>query len=220
MKKKINKIGAALTVLTFGLICGISGYELKSSTDSATSPLPIAKGGTSANTAETARDNLSLYSKSEIDASIASTTDWKAAGINVGDTRIYTKLFDNVPLSSYRSGFSVPLIVQDNNGSRKLELFINRVNSATPSSALTSAQYCATGPSTGLSYAVAVQQSGSVYSIWLTIWGNSWINLSAKKYGLYIPSGGGSRIFETALTNSSTTAPSGTSSWITASSVC
>jgi hypothetical protein len=49
MKKKINKIGAALTVLTFGLICGISGYELQSSTDSASSVLPITKGGTGNN---------------------------------------------------------------------------------------------------------------------------------------------------------------------------
>ncbi|MDR2748360.1 MAG: hypothetical protein LBB10_00450 [Bifidobacteriaceae bacterium] len=49
MKKKINKIGAALTVLTFGLICGISGYELHSSTDSVSSPLPVSKGGTGGN---------------------------------------------------------------------------------------------------------------------------------------------------------------------------
>jgi hypothetical protein len=49
MKKKINKIGAALTILTFGLICGIGGYELRSSTDSASSVLPITKGGTGNN---------------------------------------------------------------------------------------------------------------------------------------------------------------------------
>jgi hypothetical protein len=60
MKNRINKIGATLTILTFGLICGIGGYELRSSTDSATSPLPIAKGGTSAKSAADARTNLGM----------------------------------------------------------------------------------------------------------------------------------------------------------------
>ncbi|MDR2748611.1 MAG: hypothetical protein LBB10_01775, partial [Bifidobacteriaceae bacterium] len=49
MKNRINKIGAALTILTFGIICGIGGYELRSFTDSASSPLPISKGGTGTN---------------------------------------------------------------------------------------------------------------------------------------------------------------------------
>ncbi|MDR2748876.1 MAG: hypothetical protein LBB10_03190 [Bifidobacteriaceae bacterium] len=72
-KIKPQKIGTIITVLLFGAICAIGGYELRSSTDSNSSVLPIAKGGTSANTAETARDNLSLYSKSEIDTKFANT---------------------------------------------------------------------------------------------------------------------------------------------------
>jgi hypothetical protein len=60
MKNRINKIGAALTILTFGVICTIGGYELRSSTDSATSPLPISKGGTSAKSAADARTNLGM----------------------------------------------------------------------------------------------------------------------------------------------------------------
>jgi hypothetical protein len=58
MKKKINKIGTVTTVLLFGAICAIGGYELRSSTNSSNSVLPIAKGGTNANTASEARANL------------------------------------------------------------------------------------------------------------------------------------------------------------------
>jgi hypothetical protein len=58
MKNRIKKIGTALTILTFGLICGIGGYELRSSTDSASSVLPISKGGTGGKTANDAASNI------------------------------------------------------------------------------------------------------------------------------------------------------------------
>jgi hypothetical protein len=47
---KPQKVGAALTILTLCAICGIGGYELRSSTDSNSSVLPVGKGGTGANT--------------------------------------------------------------------------------------------------------------------------------------------------------------------------
>jgi hypothetical protein len=46
---KPQKVGAILTVLLFGAICAIGGYELRSSTDGASSPLPVSKGGTGGN---------------------------------------------------------------------------------------------------------------------------------------------------------------------------
>ncbi|MDR2748986.1 MAG: hypothetical protein LBB10_03765 [Bifidobacteriaceae bacterium] len=60
---KPQKIGAAITVMLFGLICAIGGYELRSSTDGASSPLPVSKGGTGANTPAGARDNLNAQEK-------------------------------------------------------------------------------------------------------------------------------------------------------------
>ncbi|MDR2748313.1 MAG: hypothetical protein LBB10_00205 [Bifidobacteriaceae bacterium] len=46
---KPQKIGAVITVLLFGLICAIGGYELNSATGGSSSVLPIAKGGTGNN---------------------------------------------------------------------------------------------------------------------------------------------------------------------------
>jgi hypothetical protein len=46
---KPKKIGTIITVLLFGAICTIGGYGLRSSTDGASSPLPVSKGGTGGN---------------------------------------------------------------------------------------------------------------------------------------------------------------------------
>ncbi|MDR2748302.1 MAG: hypothetical protein LBB10_00145 [Bifidobacteriaceae bacterium] len=59
-KIKLQKVGTIITVLLFGLICAIGGYELRSSTDSASSPLPVSKGGTGANSAQGAQTNLGM----------------------------------------------------------------------------------------------------------------------------------------------------------------
>ncbi|MDR2748375.1 MAG: hypothetical protein LBB10_00525 [Bifidobacteriaceae bacterium] len=48
-KIKPQKVGTIITVLLFGLICAIGGYEIHSSTDGASSPLPVSKGGTGGN---------------------------------------------------------------------------------------------------------------------------------------------------------------------------
>ncbi|MDR2748523.1 MAG: hypothetical protein LBB10_01300 [Bifidobacteriaceae bacterium] len=48
-KIKPQKIGTIITVLLFGAICAIGGYEIRSSTDSNSSVLPVAKGGTGNN---------------------------------------------------------------------------------------------------------------------------------------------------------------------------
>jgi hypothetical protein len=46
---KPQKVGTIITVLLFGAICAIGGYELRSSTDGASSALPVSKGGTGGN---------------------------------------------------------------------------------------------------------------------------------------------------------------------------
>ncbi|MDR2748373.1 MAG: hypothetical protein LBB10_00515 [Bifidobacteriaceae bacterium] len=57
-KIKLQKIGTIITVLLFGAICAIGGYEIRSSTDSNSSVLPVAKGGTGGNSPESARTAL------------------------------------------------------------------------------------------------------------------------------------------------------------------
>ncbi|MDR2748827.1 MAG: hypothetical protein LBB10_02920 [Bifidobacteriaceae bacterium] len=107
MKNRINKIGAALTILTFGLICAIGGYEMNSSTDANSSVLPITKGGTGANSAESARDSLSVHSKSYIDTKYANTGEKVTFNITMNS---------NAPFSFYANTLAIFVGYKQANG--------------------------------------------------------------------------------------------------------
>jgi hypothetical protein len=113
---KPQKIGAAITVMLFGLICAIGGYELRSSTDGASSPLPVSKGGTGgnnfpANTVLTGNGPLSFGSLG-VDPSPSPSSSNIVRGGGVYDALHAVKKLANVPLNG--TNFAGTLVIMRN----------------------------------------------------------------------------------------------------------
>ncbi|MDR2748687.1 MAG: hypothetical protein LBB10_02175 [Bifidobacteriaceae bacterium] len=171
---KPQKIGAVITVLLFGLICAIGGYELNSATSGASSVLPIAKGGTGSNNAANARTNLEVSSTTEMNTAINYPTGWKANSPYIWKSQTYTlysKILAYTYRNSYNASYNFSLYLLNGNtenvsGTVYLAIFKN-ISETIPY--ITGARWCPTLFSTTNTTKIefAIVNTDGIYSIWI-----------------------------------------------------
>jgi hypothetical protein len=231
---KPQKIGAVITVLLFGLICAIGGYEINSATSGASSVLPIAKGGTGANNAVTARTNLGIYSNTETDTAINNFAGWKNWNPNVSggqNTPTFVRLIDNISTWSYLrqyyfdfyyTRFGMQEVGKMSIMGEYTSTSTRKLNNACFSSIKNTSRASTDGYSNIIPLAVGMFEKDGIYSIWLRLGypfetnRNQYIRMgSARKAYIFIESGMNSTPVDILLDSATRTEPEGLqNTWI------